>query len=153
MLGSNLVRGLFIKETKGSLVFISSIAGKVGLPSASAYSGGKMMLTALAQSLQAELAGSGMHIGIVYVGFTRNDDTKRVLNAQGDLVPVAKRSAYLQQTQDQVAGAVLKLIRKRRFSTVLSLTGKLSALAIRLFSGLVLRILRVLQEKHRYGAD
>lgn len=140
----------FIKQTKGSIIFISSIAGLIGLPSASAYSAGKMMLTALAQSLRAELADSGMHIGIVYVGFTRNDPQKRVLNARGTLIPVAMRPSYLQQTPEQVAGAVLRLIRKRKSGTVLSFTGKLTFIAARVFPSLVLRMIRLSRKKlHR----
>ena len=44
-----------LKKTKGSVVFISSAAGMIGLPTASAYSAGKMALTALAQSLKIGL--------------------------------------------------------------------------------------------------
>lgn len=136
-----------IKNSKGSIVFISSAAGLVGLPTASAYSAGKMALTALAQSLKIELSKSGVHIGIVHVGFTKNDDDKRVLNAKGELIPVAQRPAYLQQTQEEVAKSVLDLIRKRRFKSILSFVGKLNAFAIRFFPGLVLNIISHSQKK------
>src|SRR5688572_28367778 len=136
-----------IKKTKGNIVFISSAAGMIGLPTASAYSAGKMALTALAQSMKIEMAGSGVHIGIVHVGFTQNDIEKRVLNATGDLVPVASRPAYLQQTQEQVAKAVLSTIRKRRFKVVLTLVGKINAFVVRFFPSLVIRIVTVSQKK------
>ncbi|HEY3429181.1 MAG TPA: SDR family oxidoreductase [Cyclobacteriaceae bacterium] len=136
-----------IKKTKGSIVFISSAAGMIGLPTASAYSAGKMALTALAQSLKIELASSGVHIGIVHVGFTKNDDAKRVLNATGELIPVAERPAYLQQTQEQVAKSILSTIRKRRFKVVLTFVGKLNAFMVRFFPGLVIRIVTSSQKK------
>jgi short-subunit dehydrogenase len=136
-----------IKKTKGSIVFISSAAGMIGLPTASAYSAGKMALTALAQSLKIELASSGVHIGIVHVGFTQNDVEKRVLNATGELIPVAERPAYLQQTQEQVAKAVLSTIRKRKFKVVLSFVGKLNAFAVKYFPGLVIRIISYSQKR------
>lgn len=136
-----------IKKTKGSIVFISSVAGMIGLPTGSAYSAGKMALTALAQSLKIELSSSGIHIGIVHVGFTQNDNDKRVLNASGELVPVAERPAYLQQTQEQVAKSVLSIIRKRKFKVILSVVGKLNALAMRLFPGLVIRIVSSSQKR------
>ncbi len=136
-----------IKISKGSIVFISSAAGLVGLPTASAYSAGKMALTALAQSLRIELSNTGVHIGIVHVGFTKNDDDKRVLNAKGELIPVAHRPAYLQQTQEEVASAVLDLIRKRRFKSILSFVGKLNAFAIRYFPGIVLNIISHSQKR------
>jgi short-subunit dehydrogenase len=106
-----------------------------------------MALTALAQSLKIELAGSGVHIGIVHVGFTKNDEEKRVLNASGELVPVASRPPYLQQTQEQVAKAVLSTIRKRKFKVILTLVGKVNALMVRFFPGLVIRIISSSQKR------
>jgi len=136
-----------LKKTKGSIVFISSAAGMIGLPTASAYSAGKMALTAIAQSLKIEMASSDVHIGIVHVGFTQNDSEKRVLNASGELVPVASRPAYLQQTQEQVALAVLATIRKRKFKKILTVVGKLNAFAVRFFPNVVIRIITSSQKR------
>lgn len=136
-----------IKKTKGSIVFISSVAGMIGLPTASAYSAGKMALTALAQSLKIEMANSGVHIGIIHVGFTKNDDEKRVLDASGELIPVAVRPAYLQQTQEQVAKAVLSTIRNRKFKVILTFVGKLNAFVARFFPRLLIRIVTYSQKK------
>jgi short-subunit dehydrogenase len=137
----------YIKETKGSIIFISSAAGMVGLPTASAYSAGKMALTAIAQSLKVELAETGVHIGIVHVGFTKNDEDKRVLSANGELIPVAERPRYLQQTQTEVAQAVLRAIEKRKFKIVLTFVGKLNAFMARFFPGIVIRILIASQKR------
>jgi len=137
----------YLKETKGSIIFISSAAGMIGLPTASAYSAGKMALTAMAQSLRIELAETDVHVGIVHVGFTQNDDDKRVLNAAGEPIPVAHRPAYLQQTQEQVARAVLHTIRKRKFKVVLSAIGKLNAFMARFFPGIVMRIISASQKR------
>lgn len=114
-----------ILKNRGSIVCISSLAGLYGLPSASAYSAGKMALTAFVQSLRAELKDTGIHLGIVYVGFTQNDHGKRVLNAQGELVPVAHRPGNFQQSQEQVAREIYALILHRKKKVVLSLMGKL----------------------------
>jgi short-subunit dehydrogenase len=137
----------YIKQTKGSIIFISSAAGMIGLPTASAYSAGKMALTAIAQSLRIELAETGVHIGIVHVGFTQNDTNKRVLNGKSEPVPVAERPRYLQQTQEQVAKAVLRTIEKRKFKTTLSFIGKLNAFMARFFPGIVIRILIASQRR------
>jgi short-subunit dehydrogenase len=136
-----------LKKTKGTITFISSAAGMIGMPTGSAYSAGKMALTALAQSMKIELAESGVHIGIVHVGFTQNEDSKRVLNAKGELVPVAQRPAYLQQTREQVAKAILRSIKKRQFKTVLTIVGKLNAFMVRFFPSLVIRIVTFSQKR------
>jgi len=137
----------YIKETKGSVIFISSVAGMLGLPTASAYSAGKMALTAIAQSLKIEMHGTGVHIGIVHVGFTQNDDNKRLLNARGEKIKVAERPRYLQQTQQQVALSVLRTIEKRRFKVILTVIGKLNGLMSRLFPGTVMRIIMASQKR------
>jgi short-subunit dehydrogenase len=136
-----------LKKTKGSIIFISSAAGMIGMPTASAYSAGKMALTAMAQSLKIELAETGVHVGIVHVGFTQNESEKRVLNAKGELIPVAERPPYLQQTREQVAQAVLRTIQKRKFKVVLTLVGKLNAFMARFFPGIVLAILKASQKR------
>lgn len=136
-----------IKKTKGSIIFISSAAGMVGLPTASAYSVGKMGLTALAQSLKIELSGTDVHIGIVHVGFTRNDDDKMILNAKGDLIPVPKRPAWIQQSKEKVARSVIKTVRRRKFKVTLSAIGKVNELFIRFFPTLALNIIAYSQRR------
>lgn len=114
-----------LRETGGSVIFIGSLSGMIGLPTGSAYSAGKMALTALAQSLRLELLDEGVHVGIAYVGFTRNDPEKRVYDAEGKLVPVAERSGWMQQTQEQVANAVVRLAARRGKRVILSPLGKI----------------------------
>jgi len=122
-----------IESTKGSIVFISSIAGLYGLPKSSAYSVSKMALTALSQSLRMEVKERGIHIGIVYVGFTENDPEKRVLNATGEFIEVAARPAWLQMTQHETASAILRNIEYRKKSTVLTVVGKVNYAITKLF--------------------
>ena len=136
-----------ITATKGSIVFIGSVAGFYGLPSASAYSTGKTALTALSQSLRAELAPKGIHVGIVYVGFTENDDDKLVLDANGQLVPVAPRAKMIQQTQEQVAKSILNLTIRRKNRLVLSFIGKSLAFIVRFFPFIVHYSIRLSQRK------
>lgn len=113
-----------LKKTSGSLIFVSSVAGFYGLPNASAYSVGKMGLTALVQSLQTEMKNSDVHIGIIYVGFTQNDEGKKVISANGQFVPVAHRPRIMQQSQRQVAASIIKLILNRQRKVTLSIIGK-----------------------------
>ncbi len=120
-----------IRRSSGSIVFISSLAGLMGLPDYTTYSAGKMALTALWQSLRAEFEGTGVHFGIVYVGFTRNEEGKRFLSTDGSSVPVPQRKKSLQWPREKVAHAIMNLIRKRRPRVILSPFGKLTAVTIR----------------------
>ncbi|HCS19658.1 MAG TPA: hypothetical protein DIW47_03695 [Bacteroidetes bacterium] len=115
-----------IRKQKGSIVFISSVAGIRGLAGHSAYCSSKMALRGIAESLRIEEAKTGIHVGLIYVGFTQNEESKRTLNAFGELVPVDDRSGFRPQMRTQVAKDVLKNIEKRKFLSTLSWLGKLN---------------------------
>jgi NAD(P)-dependent dehydrogenase (short-subunit alcohol dehydrogenase family) len=138
-----------LRRTRGSIVFVSSAAGIRGLPWISAYSAAKMALTALAESLRMELHGSGIHVGIVYVGLTENDPDKLILGADGGLIPLARRDSRVVQTRQQVARGIVRAIRKRRFKTVLSAMGKLNAVATRLAPRISERIILAYLKRNR----
>lgn len=117
-----------LRENRGSVVFISSVAGIRGLAGHSAYCSSKMALRGIAESLRIEETQTGVHVGLLYVGFTKNEDSKRTLNAAGELVAVDDRTKFKQQNQADVARAVLHNIEKRQFITTLSWLGKINRL-------------------------
>jgi len=123
-------------ESKGQIVFISSIAGLFGLPGASVYCATKKALTGLAESLRIELIPKGVHVGVVYLGFTEHDPEKRILTADGSLVP-PERPAH--HSQAQAAALILKLIEKRKRHVIMTPVGVLGALLYRLSPRLIER--------------
>ena len=123
----------YIRRTRGSIVFISSLAGLHGIPHSSVYSMSKMALTALAQSLKTELTGQGVHIGILYIGFTQNDPEKTAVGPDGRIRPIQSRPGWVQQSPQKVARLILKNISRRRFRSTLSTMGKLVAFFSRYF--------------------
>lgn len=137
-----------LKQTKGSVIFISSAAGLYGMPTASAYSAGKMALTAIQQSLRAELHKHKVHVGILHVGFTKNDSDKKLFNSSGDWVQVPGRPAVFQQSQNRVAVAVLQMVKHRINKKTLSLIGNLTSVIAK-FTPVVLIRLAILSQKHR----
>jgi NAD(P)-dependent dehydrogenase (short-subunit alcohol dehydrogenase family) len=57
-----------LRESRGRIVNISSIAGRVALPLYGPYSASKFALEALSDSLRRELRGSGVHVSLVEPG-------------------------------------------------------------------------------------
>ena len=112
-------------RARGSVTFISSISALNGMPSGSAYCAGKAALANLAHTLRLELAATGVHFGVVHIGFTQNDPDKRVLDAAGRPVPIAHRPPRWQKSQAQVAAIILGHVRRRRRRTVISALGRL----------------------------
>jgi short-subunit dehydrogenase len=67
----------------GRLAFVSSIAGKVGVPMRTAYCAAKFGLAGYADALRAELSQSGVEVHTIYPGSIRTDVSRNALTADG----------------------------------------------------------------------
>lgn len=132
----------YLKHSRGSVVFVSSLAGVHGFPGVAVYSAAKMALTGFSQSLRAELAGSGVHVGLIWVSFTENDPDKEIYSASGE--PMHIRRSW-KTSQSDVALALLRFVARRRKEYAMTTQGKLFVLLNRLFPRLVRTII------HRSG--
>ncbi|MBN2632435.1 MAG: SDR family NAD(P)-dependent oxidoreductase [Bacteroidales bacterium] len=143
----------YLRESKGSIVFISSAAGIRGLPSLSAYCASKMALRAFAESIRIEEAGSGIHTGLVLVGYTENEKDKETIASDGSRRFIAPRSGKGVKTIESVAEGIIRNISKRKFITILSAEGKLNAFFQALLPGFVefviLKNLKKFEERNR----
>lgn len=128
-------------KTRGSIVFISSLAGLHGLPFTYAYSTSKMALTALIQSLRIELAGTGVHTGIMYVGFLKNGPLKRIISCDNQLVPATGKPVKFSMSLSQASMEILKAIEKRKAIKIFGALGKFLYLCNRIWPGVVRKIL------------
>ena len=68
----------------GRLVFISSIAGKVGVPMRTAYCAAKFGLIGYADALRAELSQSGVSVHVVCPGSVATDVSRNALTGSGE---------------------------------------------------------------------
>ncbi|MCF8372521.1 MAG: SDR family oxidoreductase [Bacteroidales bacterium] len=123
----------YLMKTNGSVIFTGSIAGFMGLPNYSAYSASKMSLTAIVQSLKIELEGTGVHVGINYVGFAENPSDKTFLNQNGEIEQVPIREQFKRMPLQEIANIFVKGIEKRRYKQTPSLLGKTTNIAQRFF--------------------
>lgn len=130
-----------LKASRGGLVFVSSVAGVHGLPLYGLYSASKMALQALAESLKAELTGTGVYVGIAYVGLTENEAGKTIYDTNGQKTPKEDVAFLGLQPIDVVAAGIIRMIRRRQFRKVFSIVGKLNAFINRISPGLVQYIL------------
>jgi len=130
-----------LTETRGSVVIISSLAGLWGFPLISIYAASKMALTAIAQSMRAELAADGVHVGIVHVGLTQHDSDKAIIAADGSRYDLAARPRA--DTQIHVARVIHRLVQRRRARATLTIAGHV----LELFSRFFPRLLGVLIRK------
>jgi short-subunit dehydrogenase len=126
-----------IRQTKGSIVFVSSLASFRGLPFIGVYCAAKMALTAIAESLRIENHSSGIHIGVVHVGYTEIEPGKTAIGADGKPVSLQERKGFFTATTEHVSKKIIQSILIRRKRTIIGAPGKLYSLLVRYFPGLV----------------
>jgi short-subunit dehydrogenase len=112
-----------LKNSRGSILFIGSIAGIHGIPHSNVYSATKMALIALAESLRLETHHYGIHIGLAYVGFTQNDPEKQFVRPDGSLMTRPDRKQGMVEPVDKVASGLIQMIEKRQHKRVFSTLG------------------------------
>jgi len=138
-----------IKQEKGSILFISSIAGIHGIPSSNVYAATKMALTGLAESLRLETFYSRVHVGIAYLGFTQNSPEKQHIGPDGRLTPCPQRDQSLVSPVDKVARGIIRMIENRQHKRVFSNLGKLLYYLNRMSPRLTSWVLR--HQLHRFA--
>ena len=149
VVGINLMGSVYMSKyalphlvkSKGSIIFISTLSGKLGMPGHSAYSVSKMGLSALAEAMQIELKKTGLHTGIIFVGFTENEENKQILYPDGTYRKLPERNQKKARRED-VAKAIARVVYKKKKSVTLSTVGTLQTFALRFFPFIVKIILR-----------
>lgn len=75
----------FVVKRKGSLVAVSSLAGRKGTPEYSIYGASKFAVQGLYDALRIELLAEKVHVGILAPGFVDTPLRVNVLNGQGQV--------------------------------------------------------------------
>jgi short-subunit dehydrogenase len=92
----------------GHVVFMASLAGKMGLPYNHPYSAAKAGLVGLTQSLRAEYEGTDIGFSAICPGFVSGAGMYARLNGAGDSIPFMAKAV----STVEVAGAVVDAIRR-----------------------------------------
>ena len=137
-----------IRQTKGSILFISSLVAVHGLPGLAPYSATKMSLRGIVESLRIEEAKNQIHVGLIYVGMTEIVTDKEAIAADGSKTVLASRSNKKVQSLQEVSRSVLKQLRKRTYLSVLTPLGKINAFLQARFPLLVEKI--ILKNLHKF---
>lgn len=131
-----------LKASKGGVLFISSLAGIIGLPSYLTYSATKRSIVSIAESLKNELFDDGVYIGINYPSFTENDGDKQTISPTGKPVTMIKREDVKVEPLDKTVLKIIRQIEKRKFRVYSSWKGRAFQTIYRLFPSLALYILK-----------
>lgn len=109
---------------KGTIVGVSSIAGYRGLPGRSGYSASKFAVQGWLEAIKTELMDDGVHVMWVCPGFTASNIRNAALNKEGSSHGETPMDESKMMTAEDCAGYILKAIRKKKRTLVLTFIGK-----------------------------
>jgi short-subunit dehydrogenase len=119
----------------GTIVMVSSIAGKLSLPGTGVYASSKHALNAYANILRVELREKGIHVLAFCPGYVSTPFLRNLLDGPSPKVPPGRGPFAL--TAEQCAEAVRTGILKRKRTLVLPRLGWLLIAAERLCPALI----------------
>ncbi|MEI7594520.1 MAG: SDR family oxidoreductase [Bacteroidota bacterium] len=118
----------YILKSKGSVVGVSSIAGYVGLPARTGYSASKFAMQGFLEVLRTENLKKGLHVLIACPGFTASNIRNTALVKDGSQQGDSPRDEGKMMSSEEVAKSIVKAIKKRKPTLILTLEGKLVVL-------------------------
>jgi hypothetical protein len=99
-----------IERRQGWIVFLASVAGKIGVPDESAYAASKFAMVGLAEALSFEVENDGVHVLTVCPGSIRTDFFDQ--EALDRMPAVAKRSMA---EPDPLVDAILDALARGKY--------------------------------------
>ncbi len=116
----------YIKESKGSIVGVSSIAGYRGLPARTGYSASKFAMNGFLEALRTEELKSGVHILTACPGFTASNIRNLALSNDGQPQGDSPRQEEKMMSAEEVASHIYNAVEKRKRTLILTRQGKLT---------------------------
>ena len=114
-----------LKAARGRIVAVSSLAGLVGVPGRTAYSGTKFAMTGFFEALRVELAASGVSVTLAYPGVVATQIRYRGFNAQGAAAGRSGLDERGAMSVEECARLIVQGAEARRRDIVMTARGKL----------------------------
>lgn len=123
----------YLLKTKGSLVGVSSVAGKKGLPGRSGYSASKFAMEGFLETLRTENLKNNLHVLVVCPGFTASNIRNAALSKNGTMQGESPLDEQSIMSAEEVAQRILKAVKKRKRDLVITVDGKLTVFLNKFF--------------------
>jgi short-subunit dehydrogenase len=114
-----------LKASRGRIVAVASLAGLVGVPGRTAYSGTKFAMTGFFESLRVELLNSGVSVTIAYPGVVATEIRYRGFNAEGQPAGKSGLDERGAMSVEDCARLIVEGTESRKRDIVMSAKGKL----------------------------
>ena len=138
-----------LRETKGLIVGISSLAGRTGVPTRTGYSAAKHAMTGFFDSLRIELDGSGVDVTMIYPGFVATGIRENATGPDGRPIMVSPVKEGEVMSVEDCARRIVKAIEGREREVVMTARGKIGLWLKLLAPALIDRIAKRAIERGR----
>lgn len=129
-----------LKRTQGRLVAVASLAGLVGVPGRTAYSGSKFAMVGFFEALRTELLASGVSVTLAYPGVVATETRRRGYGADGRAAGTSGLDEAGAMPVETCARLIVEGAEARRRDVVMTVRGKLGRWLKLIVPGLVDRL-------------
>lgn len=114
-----------LKKSCGRLAAVSSLTGKIGVPTRSAYAASKHAMAGFFDSLRIELADAGVSITTLYPGFVTTEVRQRALGANGKPLGQSHIEEKGLMSAETCAAIIAQAVLQRKREVVFTAKGKI----------------------------
>jgi short-subunit dehydrogenase len=138
-----------LRESRGRLVGVASLAGMVGVPTRTGYSASKHAMRGFFDSLRIELDGSGVTVTMIYPGFVATGIRENATGPDGKPIEVSPVKEGEVMGVEECARRMVKAIERREREVVMTARGKIGLWLKLLAPALIDRIAKRAIERGR----
>ena len=115
----------YLKQSRGKIVAVSSLAGLFGVPGRTAYSASKFAMTGFFEALRAELKTAGISVTTAYPGVVATQIRHHGLNAAGQVAGSSGLKEDNAMSVEECAQLIIQGMESGQREVVMTAKGKL----------------------------
>jgi short-subunit dehydrogenase len=115
----------YLRQSRGLLVGISSLAGRTGVPTRTGYSAAKHAMAGFFDSLRIELDGSGVAVTMIYPGFVATGIRENAAGPDGKPIKVSPVKEGEVMGVEECARRIVVAMERREREVVMTARGKM----------------------------
>jgi short-subunit dehydrogenase len=115
----------YLRQSKGSIVAVSSLAGLIGVPGRTAYNASKFAMTGFFEGLRAELKQAGVSVTTAYPGVVATQIRYKGYNAAGQAAGHSGLKEENAMSVEECAALIVAGMNARKREVVMTAKGKL----------------------------
>lgn len=115
----------YLKQSRGLIVVVSSLAGKTGVPTRSGYAASKHALHGFFDSLRIELLGTGVDVSILCPDFVTSEIRERAFGADGKPLGISPVKEAEVMSAEECARQMIVAIQHRSREVLMSRRGRI----------------------------